>query len=369
MFVEIVRLLVVVGATATGYGVNSDAPMLGSLLGASIGYVVGGILGRSVARGLGILERSTRRYSAPELLVGTLGAAVVGGFAAVSSVAAVVLLPPEVGWPTFGLAMWVGTYAGFRVASRRSRELLDMLGLAARPVSATRRFGDAPSSEDAFLLDTSVLIDGRLLRVVRTGFLRGDLLVPRFVLDELQGLADAQDPARRRKGRRGLEVIDAISEERRVRVHLLDDTVPGTDEVDQKLLALARREQVTLLTLDQPLAKLARVAGLIVVDFDNLLDSLRSTPEHGEIVTVKITKPGKEPGQGVAFLSDGSMLVIADAAGLVGELHDVEVVSSLATSVGRLFFGTLVGGAAPALRTPPPPVDDAVEELAESNRE
>ncbi len=351
MFVEIVRLFVVVMATAPGHALAGGEPLAGASFGAALGYVAGGLLGRGLARLLGYLERSATRLSAGELLVGALGAALLGGFGALLGFAPLVLLPPAWGWPVFGLTTWIGAYAGFRVAARKSRELLGLAGLAPRPVAGTNRFGDAPSTEDALLLDTSALIDGRLLGVAKTGFLRGDLLVPRFVLDELQGLADAQDVTRRRRGRRGLEILEALAADRRIRLHILDDDFPGIEHVDSKLIALGKRHRITLLTLDRPLAALARLDGVAVVEVEVLADSLRPDVQHGSTHEVEIVREGKEAGQGVGFLDDGSMVVVTDGARHLGELVAIEVSTSLQTSVGRLYFATMLDDGEPVAAT------------------
>lgn len=354
MFVEIVRLFVVVMATATGHALAGAEPLAGASFGAALGYVAGGLIGRGLARLLGYLERSATRYSAGELLVGAVGAGLLGGFGALLGLAPLILLPAAWGWPVFGLTTWIGAYAGFRVAARKSRELLGLAGLAPRPVGGTNRFGDAPSTEDALLLDTSALIDGRLLGVAKTGFLRGDLLVPRFVLDELQGLADAQDTSRRRRGRRGLEILEALADDRRIRLHILDDDFPGIEQVDSKLIALGKRHRITLLTLDRPLAALARLDGVAVVEVETLADSLRPDVQHGSTHDVEIVREGKEAGQGVGFLDGGSMVVVTDGAHHVGETVAIEVSTSMQTSVGRLYFATMIDGAGPASPSTPP---------------
>lgn len=347
MFVEVVRLLVVVMATATGHGMAGGAPLVGASFGAGLGYVIGGLIGRSLGRVLGRIERSSSNYSAGELLVGAMGAAVAGGFGVLLGLAPLVLLRPEWGWTVFGLTVWVGAYGGFRLASKKSRELLGLAGLSSRPLGGTSRFGDAPTTEDALLLDTSVLVDGRLLGVATSGFLRGDLLVPRFVLDELRGIADAQDLGRRRRGRRGLEVVDELAADRRIRLHVLDDELPGVESVEAKLVALGRRLRVTLLTLDRALAALARIDGVTVVELATLADSLRPDVQPGSRHEIEIVREGKEPGQGVGFLLDGSMIVVTDGARYLGTEVGVEVSSAVQTSVGRLFFATLLDVPAP----------------------
>ena len=161
------------------------------------------------------------------------------------------------------------------------------------------------------LVDTSTIIDGRLLHIARAGFIRGQLLIPRFVIDELQGIADAQDLRRRRRGRRGLELLDVLSRERRVSVRVLDDEVPEINDVDAKLVALARRLGVGLMTMDKALVKVAEVQGVQTLNLLRLSDGLR--PEH-------LTGDGHE---------------------YIGVWLSVRIGSEVETSKGRIFFGVL----------------------------
>lgn len=344
MFVEIVRLLIVLVATALAHeltsGVAGAPATAGILIGAGFGYVMGGIFGRFLVRATGVLERRVTTRSGPELVVGALGAAAGSAFAGVGGLPAALLLQPQYGLPLFALSAWTGGYIGFHLTARKSRQILGLAGLEPRATYGTRRFGDAPTSEDSLLLDTSVLLDGRLLAVADAGFIRGDLLIPRFVLDELQSIADAQDPTRRRRGRRGLEILDALGSRRGVRLHVLDDELPEVDEVDAKLVALGSRMSTALMTADQPLARVAELQGVRVVSMHRLASSLSPALIAGEICEVTIAKTGKESGQGVGFLDDGAMVVVADADHLVGETIAVRIVSSVKTSVGRMFFAS-----------------------------
>jgi len=194
------------------------------------------------------------------------------------------------------------------------------------------------------VVDTSAVIDGRALAVADAGFLRGDLLVPRFVLDELQGIADAADPSRRRRGRRGLEVLDSLQRDGRIGVHVIDDEVPEIQAVDAKLVALARRLQAGLLTTDANLQRVAELQGVVCLNLNRLADGLRPVLVPGEVVRLPISREGREQGQGVGFLEDGTMVVVGEASGLVGREVDVRITSNVQTSVGRMLFASVVAG-------------------------
>jgi uncharacterized protein YacL len=339
VFVEIVRLLIVLVFTASGYGLGSrhDAVLVGILFGVGIGYVGGGISGRFLRKAMGEVEAQTAHLSAGELLAGAVGGLLLGMLGALVGVSAVGLLPGSWGWPVFGLIVWTGVYAGFRITWKKSSELLEMAGLS-EGGAAGRTLA---SSRDAVLLDTSVLVDGRLLQVARTGFLHRDLLVPSFVLDELQGLADSQDAIRRRKGRQGLEMLETIRREALLRVHVPEEQIPEIEDVDAKLIALATRLSVSLLTNDEALARVAEIRGVRCLNLHRLAKSLNSVRMPGEVVHLSITKEGQRPGEGVGFLDEGSMVVVADAADLVGQEAEVRITTSVRTPHGRIFFASL----------------------------
>lgn len=339
MFVEIVRLLIVILSTAGGYELSrrgaaepGGVAVLGATMGALVGYVAGGVVGRQLRRAMGEIEARVDRAPAAELLSGGVGALALGMLSALLGVPAVVLLPGGWGWPVFGLLVWVGFYEGFQIGARKSAELLGLAGLSTRPGDA------APAS---LLVDTSALIDGRLLRVVDAGFLDAPLLVPRVVLDELQGIADAADDRRRRRGRLGLDTLATLQRERRVEVRIVDDDVPEFDSVDAKLVALARRLPAGLVTTDANLQKVAEVQGVRCRNLNRLADALRPAILPGEVVALPISREGKEPGQGVGFLDDGTMVVVAGASGLVGREVAARITSNVQTSLGRMLFASV----------------------------
>jgi uncharacterized protein YacL len=206
------------------------------------------------------------------------------------------------------------------------------------PVSRAVPRGD-PTREA--LLDTSVLIDGRIEAVVATGFSTHSLVVPEFVLRELQHVADASDPGRRARGRRGLDVLAALRVSPHARLTVVDDDVPGEPEVDRKLVALARARGADLVTTDFNLNKVAAVHGIAVLNLNDLAHAVRPVVVPGETLTVTIVKEGKEAGQGVGYLEDGTMVVVDQGRGAVGRTLPVVVTGGLQTAAGKMFFARL----------------------------
>lgn len=345
MFVEIVRLFIVFLATAAGYTLGKGNPdaagngaIVGATLGACVGYVAGGVIGRSLRRVMGVVEERVDEVHPGRLLAGAFGAAFLGGLCALLGIPLIVVLPTLWGWPILGLLVWMGVYLGWRLTSRKYEDLLALAGLSTRPLVRATPYG---GEVEAHLLDTSAIIDGRLLGIARAGFLRGPLLVPRFVLDELQSIADAQDPVRRRKGRRGLEILDALRSHPSCEVHVLDDEVVEVEEIDAKLVALARRLKVDLVTVDEALQRVAELQGVRCLSLGRLSEGVRPVHVAGEVVRVPIAREGREPGQGVGFLDDGTMVVVGDAAELVGREVDVRITGNVKTALGQMLFGSV----------------------------
>jgi uncharacterized protein YacL len=346
VFVEIVRLFIVFLATAAGYTLGRGSGMdggngaiIGATLGACVGYVAGGIVGRLLRAAMGMVEERVDELPAGKVLAGALGGAFLAGLSALIGVPFVVLLPGLWGWPVFGLVVWTGAYLGWRLTSRKYEDLLALAGLSTRPLVRATPYGS--DDNGAHLLDTSAIIDGRLLAIVRAGFLKGPLLVPRFVLDELQTIADAQDPTRRRRGRRGLDLLDALRSSAGVEVVVLDDEVVEHEEVDAKLVALAKRLKVDLVTLDEPLQRIAELQGVRCLSLHRLSDGMRPVHVAGEVIRLPISRAGKEPGQGVGFLDDGTMVVVADGEPLVGREVDARITGNVKTAVGNMLFASI----------------------------
>jgi uncharacterized protein YacL len=342
MFVEGVRILVAVLGTATGFWVarrmGTDAQGLGGMLGCLLGYVLGGIFGRSLDHAIDGVEKRVDRRSPARLVAGTLGALAGCMLALVLVVPFAVFLEPRFAFMFVGIAGWIFAWAGYRIVAHQSEAVLEMLGLSTRPLVRAQAF----DQRDGLLVDTSVVMDGQLLPLSRAGVVGGDLMVPRFVLDELQGFADAADDVKRRRARRGLETLDVLKNEGQLRVFVLDDEVPEVDEVDAKLLVLGRRLQLRLLTNDGPLARNAELQGIPTTNLRKLAQELTPSIGPGDYVRVALTREGKESGQGVGHLDDGSMVVVNGGDELVGGPEVMlQVTSVVPTSAGRLLFARL----------------------------
>jgi uncharacterized protein YacL len=242
------------------------------------------------------------------------------------------LLSAAAGWVPFPVALAVAVLATLAVAGEAV--------IAVRRPATTASERPKGSAREA-LIDTSVLIDGRLLDVVASGFLDLDLVVPGFVLQELQHVADAPDPMRRARGRRGLDVLQALRGSSRLPVRVVDDDVPDERAVDLKLVALAKRRGAVLITTDFNLNKVAGIREVVVLNVNDLAHALRPALLPGETLRVTVVKDGKEPGQGVGYLEDGTMIVVEQGRGLAGRTIDVVVTSAIQTAAGKMFFAKL----------------------------
>ncbi len=345
--VEVVRLLVTLATTAAGFlvakayvtnatSVDADvAVVTGALIGAGLGYVGGGVLGRLVKQFIDGAPRMFDRATAPQLYGAAFGAAVGIFIAAVLSVPVVVWSPPQVGWPLAILAVVVLGSIAASVLAARADEILRL------PAPPDVEASTVSAGREHFFLDSSAAIDGRVLELAKAGLLRGDLNVPEFVLDELQAIADSGDRSRRRRGRRGLDVIEALRSVAGVELVVVRDSVPDHQEVDAKLLALSDRTGATLVTTDHNLSRAASIRGLLVLNPHALGESMRPTVVTGDRLEIAVERVGSEPGQGVGFLDDGTMVVVEGGADRIGETVLIEVANSLRTSVGRLLFARL----------------------------
>ncbi|MDP7163604.1 MAG: TRAM domain-containing protein [Phycisphaerae bacterium] len=194
------------------------------------------------------------------------------------------------------------------------------------------------------LLDTSVIIDGRIADIADTQILESETIVPRFVLAELQAIADSEDKLKRNRGRRGLDVLSRLQKSSSLDIRILDAhtaSVEAATNVDAKLIALAKHLNGRVITNDFNLNKVAQLRGVDVININDLANALKPVALPGETMTVKIIKPGEEPGQGVGYLDDGTMVVVEDGRDHIGRDVAIEVTSALQTSAGRMIFGKI----------------------------
>ena len=235
------------------------------------------------------------------------------------------------------LYLTLGTL-GYNIGKRRSREFITLITRlsGAREKSKIRRHGYAARK----YVDTSAIIDGRILAVAKTGLIEGEFVIPQYVIDELQRVADSSDDERRDRGRRGLEILGAMRDE--VKQLVIDPTdIENIQDVDVKLLRQARDCGGTVITVDYNQQKAAAVADVRTMNVNELAEALRPAVVQGMEMRVRITKEGKEPGQGIARMDDGTMIVIENGKEKVGEFADVIVTSVLQTSAGRMVFARM----------------------------
>jgi uncharacterized protein YacL len=204
-------------------------------------------------------------------------------------------------------------------------------------------FGQSKDTGDHRVLDTSVIIDGRIADISETGFLHGNLIVPRFVLDELQHIADSADSMKRSRGRRGLDILNRMQRSAGINIEIMDQDFPKLKGVDAKLVALAKKLNAKIITNDFNLNKVAELQGIKILNVNELANALKPVVLPGETMAVKIIKEGKEPGQGVAYLDDGTMIIVDHAQKHQGANVEVLVTSVLQTTAGRMIFSELKG--------------------------
>jgi uncharacterized protein YacL len=192
-------------------------------------------------------------------------------------------------------------------------------------------------TERRYLLDTNVIIDGRIAEILKSGIIEGLIIIPSFVLSELQYVADSPDPIRRARGRRGLETLNRIQKESPVKIEIMEVKLAG-EPVDQRLMKLAKSLQATIITNDYNLAQIARLQDLNIINLNELANALKPVVLPGEEIQVAITKEGKEPNQGVGYLDDGTMVVVEGGKYFMGQTLTTVVTSILQTSAGRMIF-------------------------------
>jgi uncharacterized protein YacL len=241
-----------------------------------------------------------------------------------------ILLPPMISV--------VFAYLGLTLFTVRSREfwafLTDWLGIGRR-----RAFAGL-GMERQLLLDTSVLIDGRIVDIAKTGFIGGTLVVPRFVVQELQRVADSSDAQRRNRGRRGVDKLKELQRESAVSFKIIDDDIEGTEEVDDKLITLALKLSAPIVTIDFPLNRVAEAQGAQVLNINLLANAVRSVYIPGETFALRVIQEGKEANQGVGYLEDGTMVIVENGRQYMDRTIYVTVTKLINKETGRIIFAT-----------------------------
>lgn len=306
--------------------------------------LVFGILGFLIAPWISIKPvKAIRKYlskvSAHMLFYGLIGL-IVGLITAALLAYPISLLPAPFGSVLPFIAVLLFGYLGIALFVAREKDLERVFRSFGKGRSASEEKNEALGLQDTrrILVDTSAIIDGRIADIAKTGFIPGRLLVPRFVLNELQYVSDSADNLRRQRGRRGMEVLAALQKENDISVMITDIDVEGVREVDERLVVLARQLSCPILTNDYNLNRVAELQGVSVLNINELANAVKAILLPGESLEMKIIQEGKEYGQGVGYMEDGTMVVVEDGHQFLGKSIDVVVTKVLQTAAGRMIF-------------------------------
>lgn len=329
MSLYIVRIFFIVISTFVGYQLGSLLEGFGPhwvWIGTGLGFLIASAV---IALEYAMESVSVRGLSAAVfgLLFGLLLAKLIAGAFIIVPLGENVSLTLQV------VLTLVFCYLGMVVAMRGRDEFNLIIPYV--------KFSRQNQKDDIILLDTSVIIDGRIADVCTTRFIEGRFVVPKFVLRELQQIADSQDPLKRNRGRRGLDILNKIRKNTDVDVKISDEDFPELQEVDAKLVKMAKVLSAKIFTNDFNLNKIAELQGIAVLNVNELANALKPVVLPGELMEVKLIKEGKEYNQGVAYLDDGTMVVVDNGRRMIGQTMKVMVTSVLQTTAGRMVFAKI----------------------------
>ena len=326
----IIRILLALACSVSGYFIvyymAADSPY--AYFQGIIGFIVGLIVALLVIR----VEKDIRKLSLRIIAGGVIGMviglliALILGFG-LNMVIKITQNQHVVPWIYLLLTGILG-YLGLVLGSKKAEEF-------------SFHSAEGKAYADHRLLDTSVIIDGRIADICDTGFIDGELIVPRFVLNELQFIADSSDSMKRSRGRRGLDVLNRMQKSSAINIEIVEQDFPKIKGVDGKLVALAQKLNAKLMTNDYNLNKVAELQGVRVLNVNELANAMKPVVLPGEQMLVKIIREGKEPGQGVGYLDDGTMIIVDSAQRMINTTVEVVVTSVLQTTAGRMIFTEL----------------------------
>ncbi|MDD5131109.1 MAG: TRAM domain-containing protein [bacterium] len=323
MIIWMIRLLVVIAGPIIGYFQWGEGPQ-------------GVLLGTAVAAGIIMIEMMIEKIPLDDLVAGVLGA-IIGLIGAKLLDYAVSLVENQtlnsLYKPYSILIKMAFAYFGLLIAIRKKEEL-NLLD---------QNISKAVKGQDLKILDTSAIIDGRIADVCDAKFLDGVFIVPRFILKELQTVADSGDSMKRSRGRRGLEILNRLQENKNIQLRIYEKDYPETAEADIKIVKLATELKAKVITTDFNLNKIAALSGVIVLNVNELSNAVKPMVIPGEMMQVMVVKEGKEHSQGIAYLEDGTMVVVEEGRKKIGEKLEVVVTSVLQTTAGRMIFTRLKG--------------------------
>ncbi len=307
-----------------------------TLAGAALGLLVAPYL---TTRPYTWVRRKLKQMPASQLVSGVIGLAVGLAVAALLYPSLSALPDPYGSTMPVVISILFG-YIGMSIMVMRQRDIFNTIGGRFSAGGSLLNFGRR-AMDDVVLLDTSVIIDGRIADISQTGFIRSTMLVPRFVLTELQHIADSPDPLRRNRGRRGLDLLRRLQKDSRTPVQITDLDIEGVNGVDDKLILLAKQLDCPIVTNDFNLNSVAKLQGVGVLNINELANAVKTVILPGEAMAVKIIQEGKERDQGVGYLSDGTMVVVENGKQNLDQDVDVTVTKVLQTTAGRMIFARM----------------------------
>ena len=307
-----------------------------TLSGAALGLLVAPYL---TTRPFYIIQAKLKQIPASQLVSSVIGLAIGLAVAALLYPSLSTLPDPYGGVLPIVISIIFG-YIGLAVMVMRQHDIFNLIGPRISTGGRQDNFG-RKATDDVLLLDTSVIIDGRIADISQTGFIRNTLLVPGFVLQELQYIADSPDPLRRQRGRRGLEILERLQKESLVPVQISDLEVEGVKGVDDKLVLLAKQLDCPIVTNDFNLNSVAKLQGVIVLNINELTNAVKTVILPGEMIKIKIIQEGKGQDQGVAYLDDGTMVVVENGKRFLTKNISAVVTRTIQTNAGKMIFARM----------------------------
>ncbi len=355
MLKKIMRIVLGIFGAIIGYntihafGISSDfnlrwqnldqlflsAQFIGIIIGALIGIFLLSYLVERLLKLFLDFEHDFKEISWKNMIISVIGLIIGLIFGAIINYAFSVHKIPQVGLPLQILINLVSAYIGLTLALNKKEELSNLIFNYTKNRNYEENYNFNISNK---ILDTSVIIDGRIADICKTGFIEGNLIIPEFVLEELQHIADSSDVLKRNRGRRGLDILKQLQNDPNIGVEIIDQDFEEIPEVDSKLVKLAQIMDARVVTNDYNLNKVAELQGVFVLNINELANAVKPVVLPGEEMEVKVIKEGKEDGQGVGYLDDGTMIVVDNGINYMGDKISVLVTSILQTAAGRMIF-------------------------------
>lgn len=362
MFNKIVRGALTLAGASIGYAITMllikfiamqhliDVPEITFVMGiviSGLGAIIGGValfiitpwLMEKGVNSANWIENELQKIPTTDILVGSIGL-IIGLVIAYLISQLLMQIPILLVGTILSVLLYIFLgYLGISIAIQKRDDLSNLAALFRRGSSSKDRLYEKKSDRNTpKILDTSVIIDGRIADIVQTGFIEGAIIIPEFILEELRHIADSSDTLKRNRGRRGLDILNRIQKELNIEVQIIDKDFDDVAEVDIKLLKLAQHMDGKVITNDYNLNKVAELQGVPVLNINELANAVKPVVLPGEEMIVQVIKEGKESGQGVAYLDDGTMIVVEGGRKHIGETMGVLVTSVLQTAAGRMIF-------------------------------